>query len=809
MRYHRRIGRGVRLLQATALAVVFSGLAVAVALSHPGARDAKVEWQAARSPFRLSFSAGRVPLTAEALGAPGAGPRLGYVLADRSRHTLTTLIRTTNQPAGTTFHVATDEPGRSATVAVAHTRNGASVSLSLHPADGVVETFEAFTARPGEHFLGGGERPGPLDLRGQALAVKTSFDCENTMPAPFFVSSAGYGVALASSAVSGLAFPGADPASECTGASKPPCPLAPGRNVVQICTKSASLEYDLFAGPPRKVVSAYARMIGLPSLPPVSQFALVKWRDVVGGPADLFEDADRLRALDIPLGWILLDNPWESSGCYGQMVFDAKHFPDPQTMIQQLHARGVRFMLWVSPLVRGQWCPPPQYPSNVLFGSGNKRTIDLTDPATRSSFETHLRGLISLGVDGFKADRGDEIDLEGSQLAGGSGTTLHNLYPLLFAKAVASAVSAAGRAGDFATLFRAGAPGSSATVPGFWAGDQDGTFEGLVRAIHSGLSAGVAGYPIWGSDIGGYRSDQLTPEIFVRWAQFSAISPIFEVGGTGKNSTFWEFDPQTVSYFRDAAVLHYELFPYLYALAGIAHRSGLPILRPLALNYPADPQAWLYDTEALVGDDLLAVPVTTATPSGGTTRARVYLPAGSWIDLATGVTRRGGGTAFLRPTPLAELPLYLRAGAVIPFAMRTPLLWPKPWPTDALQLPGRAGWLYAPGQGTAQAAVQGYGIFRAATRGATVNVRLLRAPAQTAVLVAGRGTPEAVRIDGRPMQRARSVAALRQAATGWALTRLPFPGVVLKLAPQGGSSRVDLVLRRPLRAHQRSALARR
>jgi len=271
---------------------------------------------------------------------------------------------------------------------------------------------------------------------------------------------------------------------------------------------------------------------------------------------------------------------------------------------------------------------------------------------------------------------------------------------------------------------------------------------------------------------------------------------VFEVGGTGENSTFWDYGTTIVDAFRDAAVLHYELFPYLYQLARVAHASGLPILRPLALEYPHDPRAWQADTEALVGRNLLAAPVTAAAPrgSGGTTPAPVYLPAGSWLDLATGLVHRGGSAPFVRPTPLDEMPLYLRAGTAIPFAARTPAIWSKPWPTDALQLPGRAGFVYAPAQGSSSATARGFGTLSAATRGRTTTLRLRSAPRETQVLVAGRIAARTVSVDGRPVPRAASTLALRRAHEGWLPTRAPFPGIVLKLAPRAGVANVVLTL---------------
>lgn len=748
-------------------------------------------WHVTGKPFRLEFLSGGKVVAEEPNTSGGPGGRLGYVLTDNSYHGLGRLLGTRSVPGGVEYRVSTDERPRSAYVTVRRAERGVKVSVRLSPATDVTATVESFESRPDEHFLGGGERPAALDLRGQALAIKVSNSCQNRMPAPFYASTAGYGVALRSSAIAALAFPGADPATACAGGSEPVCPLVGGTASIQLCVEAPRLAYRVFFGDPRHVVSAYTKLAGRPRVPPASQFALIKWRDEVGRADDLYADVAELRKLDVPIGWILLDNPWETGLCYGSMQFDTEKFPDPGGMIRRLHSLGVRFMLWVSPLVRKQWCPAPsQYPtSSLIDGGGNAYTLDLTDPATLHTFESSLEKLVALGADGFKGDRGDEFDLEGVKLAGGPGAAFQNTYPLVFERAVAAAVEAEGKTSTFATIFRAASPGSAALVPGFWGGDQQGTFEGLQQAIHDGLSAGLAGYAVWGSDTGGYANadPRLTPEVFVRWAQFSAVSPIFEVGGVGKSATFWDFGPQTVDLFRQAAVLHYELFPYLAALARTAHATGLPILRPLALAYPGDANAWTHDLELLVGSDLLAAPVTA---SG--TQASVYLPHGSWIDLASGAAVRGGGAPFVRPTPLAELPLYLRAGGAIPFAARTPAIWQKPWPVDALTMPGRGGWLYAPGAGRTSAGDPRFGRLVATSSGSRIDLRLARAPRETQVLVAGAAVPSEVRIDGRAVRRAASETALRSDREGWLRVDGPFRGVVLKLAPRRGSADVRM-----------------
>jgi len=160
---------------------------------------------------------------------------------------------------------------------------------------------------------------------------------------------------------------------------------------------------------------------------------------------------------------------------------------------------------------------------------------------------------------------------------------------------------------------------------------------------------------------------------------------VMEVGARGPNATPWTLGPAAMDGLRAAAVLHYELFPYLYRLI----QARLPVLRPLGYGFPADQASWSATYELLVGPDVLAAPVT-----GPGTTPDVYLPPGRWVDLYTGATVRGG-RSFTRPTPLDEFPLYVRAGAVIPFNLRTPTRsW---WGINELTHPGRAGFLVTSG----------------------------------------------------------------------------------------------------------------
>ena len=537
---------------------------------------------------------------------------------------------------GDTYDVATNEPGRTATVTVADHGSSYRVSVRLHPEKGVQQVYDAFDTHAGDHFLGGGERSGPVDLRGQVLAVKVSESCTYA-PVPFFMSSAGWGLRLATANVSALAFPGSPGGSGCKSGDEPRCEFPPLPERVEVCVQGARLDEDVYLGDFPHVLAAYEHEVGMPPAPRAGEFQLIKWRgrSVFTGPQNLFEDIQRFRAAHIPIGWVLLDDVWQ--GCMGTLAFDSSRFPDPTALISRVHALGVKFMLWVSPKVVCH----DGYSVEPRLGPPDEATLDLRNPSVVAEFRRRLRKLAALGVDGVKGDRGDETDVERY------GEALPNEYPLLYAKDVVSIFPV--------SLFRAAYAGSPA--PSMWAGDQNGDYGGLQAAIHSGLSAGTSGFPMWGSDIGGYNSANLTGDVFARWAQLGAVSPVMEVGGGGPNATPWTLGTDAMNALRRAATVHYALIPYFRSLI----ETHQPVLEPLAFGYPDDAESWKADLELLVGPDLLAAPVT-----GGGTTPSVYLPKGSWVDLFTGATI-AGGSSFTRTTPMDAFPLYVRDGAVIPF----------------------------------------------------------------------------------------------------------------------------------------------
>jgi alpha-D-xyloside xylohydrolase len=663
------------------------------------------------NPFRISVLDNGKTVVSEDKVA-----RLRYAISPTNdEFTLTKVLSSKGTPSsGAVYRVATTEPGRTATVSVATTPTGASISVSLSPTTNVMAVYDAFDTGPDEHFLGGGEKGNQVDLRGQILPIQVGYLC-SSIPIPFFASSAGWGLRIASQHTGALAFPGSTGGSGCQVAQSLPCSFSPLTDRAEVCLQGSQLTERIYVGSLQQSLDDYQAETGEPAVPPPSELELIKWRDVVNGPADVLEDVTRLQAARIPIGWVLVDNPWESCP-NGGLAFDETTFPDPAGLISAVHARGVKFMLWVSPRAT---CPGG-YPGATL---GEPPVLDLRNPAVVSEYQARIRKLVALGIDGVKADRGDENDLTPVS------QTLTNDYPLLFAKAVMDALPKGA-----AAIFRAGTVGSQSVVPGIWAGDQPQEYVGLQRAIVSAQTAAMSGFPTWGSDVGGYAGPPYDDaELFVRWAQLGAVSPVMEVGGMGTNATPWLLGPAAMSGLRAAATLHYELFPTFYSLL-TRHQ---PVIRPLAFAYPNDPTAWSTNYEFLVGPDLLAAPVTG---QGGT--PSVYLPAGTWVDLYTGASVRGGNS-FTRATPLDQFPFYVRAGTVVPFNLRASFgSW---WGVDELTHAGRAGFL--------------------ATNGATLALR--GQPANVQIFVPAARRPAHVTIGGEAVQ--------------WRWNSGPLPGVVVRL----------------------------
>jgi len=298
-------------------------------------------------------------------------------------------------------------------------------------------------------------------------------------------------------------------------------------------------------------------------------------------------------------------------------------------------------------------------PTTYMTG---QRFIDFSQPAARTWWWAQHRDLVRAGVDGWWLDGGEGPPAE-AMLAGGTGATLHNRYDLLRYGAFADGETQDRADSRPFLLCRSGGAGMQRFGAGTWTGDIDNTFATLEAQIALGLNVGMSGVPYWGTDIGGYYpTTPASGELFVRWFQFGAFCPLFRAHGrVWRERLPWAYGDEIEAICRRYLELRYRLVPYTYTLAWQAHQRGLPLMRALVLNHPSDPRTWQMRSEYLWGDDILVAPVTRE----GATHWPVYLPEGRWYDFWTHEVHEGPGGITVE-SPLERLPLFVRAGSIVP-----------------------------------------------------------------------------------------------------------------------------------------------
>jgi alpha-glucosidase (family GH31 glycosyl hydrolase) len=449
------------------------------------------------------------------------------------------------------------------------------------------------------------------------------------------------------------------------------------------CEEGALDLYFLAGEGMRGALDAAGELLGRAPMPP-------RWSLGYLQSTRHFESADELRRLPamfrekhLPCDAIvLLSSYGEALGWnpgVGSLDWHPELAPDPEKLLSELRAQQFHAITHEYPVLRRE---SPLYaeaeargflldfaypdtphesrtPTTYMTG---QRFIDFSQPAAREWWWAQHRDLVRAGVDGWWLDGGEGPPAE-TPLHAGTGATLHNRYDLLRYRAFAEGEAHdRGEARPF-LLCRSGGPGMQRFGACTWTGDIDNTFTRLEAQIALGLNVGMSGVPYWGTDIGGYYpTAEASGELFVRWFQFGAFCPLFRAHGrVWRERLPWAYGHEIEAICRRYLELRYRLIPYTYTLAWQAHRSGLPLMRPLVLNYSADPRVWELASEYLWGDDLLVAPVTRE----GATHWPVYLPEGRWHDFWTHEVY-DGPRGITVDAPLDRLPLFVRAGSMVP-----------------------------------------------------------------------------------------------------------------------------------------------
>jgi len=470
--------------------------------------------------------------------------------------------------------------------------------------------------------------------------------------------------------------------------------------------ESSALDIYVFHGPrPEKILAAYTALTGrVPAVPP---WSFGQWLSSGGTYRDQVSIEALLDGIEkhrLPADVIHIDPWWMRRRRYCDFVWDRVAFPDPEGLIEKIHALGLKLCLWEHPYIsveselfalgkkKGFFVARPDGGVYVIdYGlsfaprpDGRVRVadknetwnapvaiIDLTNPEARRWFQDLHRPLLRVGVDVFKTDFGEDIPQNARFHDGRSGAEMHNLYPLLYNAAVFEVVADEKDRG--LVWSRSGTAGSQ-RFPVCWSGDPASDFESLAATIRGGLSAGMSGIALWSHDIGGYRG-MPDPELYVRWAQVGAFSSHSRMHGDSPREP-WLFGKGALAIVTRFVELRYRLFPYVRSAALEAGTTGMPVIRALPLAFPDDPNAAGWDHEYMFGPWILAAPVIRrmadlARNSGlragraGSPSFAVYLPPGEWNDYWTGRSYRGPAVVDAS-APLEIMPLFVRAGAIIP-----------------------------------------------------------------------------------------------------------------------------------------------
>jgi alpha-glucosidase (family GH31 glycosyl hydrolase) len=417
---------------------------------------------------------------------------------------------------------------------------------------------------------------------------------------------------------------------------------------------------------PATIMAEYARLTGHPDIPPLWSFGYQQSHRTLASREEVLDEAKTFREKKMPcdaliyLGTGFCPSGWNTEN--GSFAWNSHVFPDPKVMLEELHRENFRAVLHAVIL------------SDRLRGSVHD-TCELAsfDEESASCYWDAHRKDFALGVDGWWPDEGDSLDIASRLIRNRmywEGPQLDRPNERPYA------------------LHRNGYAGMQRYASFLWSGDVYSTWETLKTHIPIAINTGLSGIPYWGTDIGGFvPTAEFTAELYVRWFQFGAFCTLFRSHGrTWKLRLPWGWNtgdpgPSEINNYDGAAIpesselhnpevevicrkyleLRYRMLPYIYSAVHESAATGMPVMRALWLHFPDDPKAVARDDEYLWGRNLLIAPVVE---KGATSRA-VYLPQGRWYDFWTR-EKIEGGREVVRAIDLATLPMYVRAGAILP-----------------------------------------------------------------------------------------------------------------------------------------------
>ena len=541
----------------------------------------------------------------------------------------------------------------------------------------------SFSSPDDEHYYGLGQnQEGFLDHRGHTIDCWHNYTATGgpTVCVPFVVTNRGYGMIW-------------DNPSKTT--------IEPGFNEQTKWTSEVGnrVSFFLIAGSTTdEIYSGYRALTGATPMLPKAAYGYIQCKQRYASQDEVLAVAKGYRDRHLPADIIVVD--WFYYTKMGQMDFDLVKWPDPAAMNKQLHDTGFQTMISVWPrftadsrfydfLLKKGWFEhlADGTPTDGLPYDRAGSDIDTTNPeAARWYWDVIRDNILSKGFDAIWADETEpDLPPNGSYFYAGPGTRFFNIYPLVHTAALYDGFR---RDVNHRALIlsRDAYLGAQRNGTFFWSSDIYPTWDTLKRQIPTGLDFTASGLAYWTQDIGGWQylpgehhpahpplldpSDARDnvggyddyPELYTRWFEYGAFLPIFRTHGSRRYNEVWSYGKQAEPILEKYLRLRYELLPYIYSLAYGTNQTGAPSMRALFMDFPNDPKVADLADEYMFGPAFLVAPVTEQ----GVTSRLVYLPSGAdWYNYWTNERVHGGQTIRVQ-APIDTLPLFVRAGSIVP-----------------------------------------------------------------------------------------------------------------------------------------------
>ncbi len=516
----------------------------------------------------------------------------------------------------------------------------------------------------GELLYGTGEHFTPFVKNGQSIDIWNADGGTSTEQAykniPFYISNKGYGVLVNHPENVSMEL---------------------GTEMVtraEFSVEGGYLDYMLFDGPSMKdVLTAYTDIAGKPSLPAPWTFGL--WLSTSFTTSydekTVMSFIDGMLDRGIPLRTFHFDCCWMKEFHWSDFLWDERVFPDPEGMLRRIKEKGLNICVWINSYIGQESClfeegmekgyfikrPNGQVYQWDMWQPG-MAIVDFTNPEAWKWFQDKLGTLLDMGVDCFKTDFGERIPTEALYFDGSDPKKMHNYYTYLYNKCVYELLERKRGKGE-AVLFARSATVGGQKFPVHWGGDCWSDYESMEESLRGGLSLLMSGFGFWAHDIGGFEHTS-TPDVYKRWVAFGLLSSHSRLHGSTSYRVPWVYDEEAVDVCRFFTRQKARLMPYLYETSIYTSRTGIPTMRSMVLEYPADRNCSYLDKQYMLGDSLLVAPIFNEEGIG-----EYYLPEGTWTDFLTGQVREGGRWYSARYDYLS-LPMMVKECSIIALGAR-------------------------------------------------------------------------------------------------------------------------------------------